>query len=154
MSPTGRLALLLVALSIAATAATSATSKPPERLNAADGRLAKRLTIHLSDLPAGWRVEKIPNSGSGKCSAPDFPNGVTVSGKAKTSFSMSQTDLALSLGGVLTRSAAPKPSLPSRGVAPDEAPPGSSRSAISSSCKSKLQDFEIQSLTDHSPGRA
>jgi hypothetical protein len=72
---------MAVATAVATTAGGAVGAGPSP---AADRALAKRITLHLSDLPPGWRTESVPK-GSSTCKATRwFKSSETA--KAQTAF--------------------------------------------------------------------
>lgn len=79
---------------------------PVENLNPRDQALAYRMTLHLRDMPVGWRTEK-NDSKSAKCATTE-PPGYVVTGKADSAFSSGDIDRAATLAGVLRTTAGSK----------------------------------------------
>jgi hypothetical protein len=91
---TGFTAMLILGLTTLAGSA-AATSLNHRK----DQALANRLTLHLTDMPTGWRVEPPSKSSGSSCKAIKSVKSDTTA-KADTNFSK-KPDLALSVAGVL-----------------------------------------------------
>jgi hypothetical protein len=97
----GKLArsLCLFLLAGGLTAGVAFASSRAEKPNPKDQALARRMTLHLRDMPLGWRAEKLDKSANTKCGSVPT-RGFSVTGQADSSFSSGQTSLAVSTVGV------------------------------------------------------
>ena len=88
--------MLVFALATLAGSATATATTLNHRL---DQQLANRLTLHLSDMPTGWRVEP-PSKSSTSCKGIKSVKSDSTA-KAEADFSMNP-DVAYSVAGVLS----------------------------------------------------
>jgi len=99
--------LCLFLLASGLTASVALAGSRVQKPNPRDQALARRMTLHLRDLPSGWRVEKLDKSGNSKCGSVPT-RGFSVTGYADSSFSSEQTSLAVSTVGAFGATVASK----------------------------------------------